>query len=332
MDRFFKYPYCHKSHAIDGALLKKAYIYSIMPGVDMITILGHTAGGKTAIAARVAYELGGEVISADSRQVYRDMNLGTGKDYDDYTVKAMQIPYHLIDIVDAGYAYNLFEYQQDFKRVYEAIRGRERLPVLCGGSGLYIESVLRNYHLMAVPVNPDLRKELSGKSLEQLSDILSGYRALHNTTDIENKKRAIRAIEIEDYIVNSGATSPLLPPIRSRNFGIRFSRENRRSRITKRLISRLEEGMVDEVKRLLDSGVSHERLQYYGLEYKYLSAHIRGELTHEEMFNRLNTAIHQFSKRQMTYFRGMERRGIKIHWLEGELGTAKLVKQMLEAI
>ena len=312
--------------------MKKAYFWSIMPSCDMITILGHTAGGKTAVAARVAHQLKGEVISADSRQVYRGMNLGTGKDYEDYIIDNDSVPYHLIDIVDAGIAYNLFEFQQDFKRVYEDIRKREKLPVLCGGSGLYIESVLRNYHLMAVPVNQELRQKLKGKSLEKLSAILSGYKALHNTTDTDTVKRAIRAIEIEEYVKTAGKTDPILPPIASLNFGVRFSRENRRKRISQRLATRLKEGMVEEVRQLVDRGVTHEMLTYYGLEYKFLSAHLRGELSLDEMFAKLETAIHQFSKRQMTYFRGMERRGINIHWLEGEQGTDQMVEQILEKI
>ena len=295
--------------------------------IDLVTVLGHTAAGKTAFAAHLAACMGGEIISADSRQVYRGMDIGTGKDYQDYMVKGHQIPVHLIDILDAGYEYNVYLFKRDFLRVYTDISERGVMPVLCGGSGLYIESVLRDYRLLNVPHNPGLRDELNPKDSEELVRILKLQGPLHNTTDTTNRKRLIRAIEIAMYqthhLEESGDGRELNPLI----LGIRFDRNIRRERITQRLHDRMEEGMVEEVQGLLQSGVPAEKLDYYGLEYRYISKYILKELSYDEMVRKLNTAIHQFAKRQMTYFRGMERRGISIHWLDGGLNMEEKVKQ-----
>ncbi len=295
---------------------------------EMITILGHTAGGKTLLAAHVAYVLGGEVISADSRQVYRGMTIGTGKDYGDYEVEGRKIPFHLVDIVDAGSEYNVFEFQQDFHAVHHQMKEKHALPVLCGGSGLYIESVLRQFEMIHVPVIESRRIELESMSTDQLIRILASYGPLHNTTDIGTKKRLVRAIEIAGYENSQGYNKPFTPPVRSLNIGIHYERDVRRKRITERLKQRLEQGMVEEVEALLKAGIDHEKLEYYGLEYRFLSQYVRGELTYDEMFTGLNTAIHRFAKRQMTWFRGMERRGIKIHWLEGELPLQEKVDRI----
>lgn len=297
---------------------------------DLVTILGHTAGGKTAIAAKVAHALGSEVISADSRQVYRDMTIGTGKDLDDYMVDGLQVPVHLVNIRDAGEEYNVFAFQKDFLTVYTRLKEQGIVPVMCGGTGMYIESVLRQYEMVRVPVNEDLRKELEGKTLEELAAILSRYRELHNRTDTDTKKRAIRAIEIAVHMEHSDVVPAEMPPIHSLTIGISHARDMRRQRITSRLRARLEEGMVDEARALLAQGVSHEQLEYYGLEYKYLSRHLSGKLTYDEMFSQLNTAIHRFAKRQMTYFRGMERRGIPITWLPGDVPAEENVKKIVE--
>ncbi len=298
---------------------------------NLITILGPTASGKTGVAANVALALNGEVISADSRQVYRGMDLGTGKDYADYIVDGQQIPYHLIDIVDAGYEYNVFEYQKDFLKVFDDISSREKLPVMCGGSGLYLEAVLKNYKLIQVPLNEILRKNLEGKSLDELTEILKNYKSeLHNQTDIENEKRAIRAIEIEEYYLTHPEINIGMPDIRSLVVGVQFDRQTRRKRITSRLRQRLREGMLDEVQRLLDSGLTPEQLTYYGLEYKFMTQHLTGELTYQEMFDGLNVAIHQFAKRQMTWFRRMEKQGIEIHWLDGFMPLEEKVAKIVE--
>ncbi|WP_372774171.1 tRNA (adenosine(37)-N6)-dimethylallyltransferase MiaA [Mangrovibacterium sp.] len=285
---------------------------------QMLTILGPTASGKTTVGAHAAQMLDGEVISADSRQVYRGMDLGTGKDYADYTVDGIQIPYHLIDIVDAGYEYNVFEYQNDFLNVHADVCSRGKFPVLCGGSGLYLEAVLKNYRLIQVPLNEDLRTELESKNLVELTEILKSYKTvLHNNSDIETKKRAIRAIEIEAYLVDNPEVDRKMPELNSLVVGVKYDRLSRRRRITERLTQRLDEGMLSEVQTLLDSGLTPEQLTYYGLEYKYLTLHLTGELTFDEMFRGLETAIHQFAKRQMTWFRRMERQGTQIHWLDG---------------
>lgn len=286
-----------------------------MPDYDLIAILGPTASGKTPFAAALAAELDTEIISADSRQIYRSMDLGTGKDIADYTVNGKQIPYHLIDIADPGYKYNVFEYQRDFLAAYETIKQKGRLPVLCGGTGMYLESVLKGYKLLPVPENQELRERLADKSLEELTDILAGYKNLHNSTDVDTAKRAIRAIEIEEYYAHTPVDERAFPQLHSLIIGVDIDRELRREKITRRLRQRLDEGMVDEVRRLIDQGIPPDDLIYYGLEYKYLTLHVIGRLSYEEMFGQLEIAIHQFAKRQMTWFRGMERRGFTIHWV-----------------
>ena len=299
----------------------------------MITILGPTASGKTPVAARLAAEIGGEVISADSRQVYRRMDIGTGKDLADYGA----VPYHLIDIREPGTKYNLFEYQQDFFEVYQQIRGRGAVPILCGGTGLYIEAVLKGYHLSPVPQNQALRDSLEGKSLVELTEMLKELKArngsnMHNTTDVDSCQRAIRAIEIETYNAAHPMPRRELPPVESLIIGINIDRELRREKITRRLKARLEEGMVDEVRALLDEGIPAEDLIYYGLEYKFLTEYLTGQLTYDEMFNRLEIAIHQFAKRQMTWFRGMERRGFQIHWIDATLPIEVKIQQIKDII
>ena len=301
--------------------------------LPMITILGPTASGKTPVAARLAAEIGGEVISADSRQVYRRMDIGTGKDLADYGA----VPYHLIDIREPGTKYNLFEYQQDFFDVYQEIRRRGAVPILCGGTGLYIEAVLKGYHLSPVPQNQVLRDSLEGKSLAELTVMLKDLKArngsnMHNTTDVDSCQRAIRAIEIETYNLEHPMPRRELPPVESLIIGINIDRELRREKITRRLKARLEEGMVDEVRALLDEGIPAEDLIYYGLEYKFLTEYLTGQLTYDEMFNRLEIAIHQFAKRQMTWFRGMERRGFQIHWIDATLPMEQKVDKILEMV
>ena len=299
---------------------------------DLITILGPTASGKTPLAAALADKLGTEIISGDSRQVYRRMDLGTGKDLVDYVVDGRPVPYHLIDIVEPGYKYNVFEYQRDFLKAYEEIVAKGKLPVLCGGTGMYIESVLKGYRLLPVPENPELRASLEGKTLEELTDILRRYKKLHNSTDVDTAKRAIRAIEIEEYYKQQPPESREFPSLKSLIVGVDIDRELRREKITRRLKQRLEEGMVDEVRGLLTEGVSAENLIYYGLEYKFLTQYVIGELTFEEMFQQLETAIHQFAKRQMTWFRGMERRGFTIHWLDATLSMEEKLEQIINWI
>ena len=290
-----------------------------MPNYDLITILGPTASGKTPLAAALASRLHTEIISADSRQVYRGMDLGTGKDLEDYIVDDHAVPYHLIDIADPGYKYNVFEYQRDFLKAYEDIRQRGMVPIMCGGTGMYLESVLKGYRLLPVPENPELRAQLSNKSLEELTALLSTYKSLHNTTDVDTAKRAIRAIEIEEFYQHTPVDERSFPTLKSLIIGVDIDRELRREKITRRLKQRLEQGMVDEVRHLLDNGLKPDDLIYYGLEYKYLTLYVTGQLTYEEMFNQLEIAIHQFAKRQMTWFRGMERRGFTIHWLDARL-------------
>lgn len=299
---------------------------------DILIITGATASGKTGLAARMASILNSEVISADSRQVYKNMDLGTGKDYDDYTVDGTEIKYHLIDIVDAGYKYNVFEYQRDFLSVYQKLSDRGVLPVVCGGSGMYIDSIVSGYRLIKVPPNPELRNSLHESSLEELQRMLARYKKLHNCSDTGTTKRAIRAIEIEEYYASNDDIDDYFPDIKSLIIGIKYDRESRRSRISERLKSRLEEGMIDEVKNILDSGVSADDLIYYGLEYKYLTLYINGKLSYNEMFNGLETAIHHFAKRQMTWFRGMERKGLKIHWLDGYMPEEEKIYQIKRLI
>ena len=297
---------------------------------NLLTVLGPTATGKTGLAAHLAAALNGEVISADSRQVYRGMDLGTGKDYADYFVDGVEIPSHLVDIEDAGAHYNVYRYQTDFIKAFNGIQSRNKFPVLCGGSGLYIEAVLKNYRLIEVPPNKELRKELEGKSLEELTEILKSLKSqLHNVTDVETDRRAIRAIEIEKYYSEYQQEESEMPEIRSLNIGIDFDRDIRRQRISSRLKQRLKEGMLDEVQKLMDSGLTPEQLIYYGLEYKYLTLHLTGELSYDEMFRQLEIAIHQFAKRQMTWFRGMEKRGTKIHWISGHLPMEEKVDKVL---
>ncbi|MBU8891224.1 MAG: tRNA (adenosine(37)-N6)-dimethylallyltransferase MiaA [Bacteroidales bacterium] len=284
---------------------------------DMLTILGPTAGGKTSVAARMAYILKGEIISADSRQVYREMDLGTGKDLDDYIVEGRKIPYHLIDIVEVGYKYNVYEYQRDFLKVYSDLKVVNKFPVFCGGSGMYLDAVLKGYKLTKVAANEQLRSELENKDTEELIGILKSFKKLHNTSDIDSRKRMIRAIEIETFYDESKDVDDYFPDIKTLLIGVKFDRDSRRRRITERLKQRLDEGMIDEAKSILDKGVSPENLIYYGLEYKYLTQHVIGEISYNEMFKQLETAIHQFAKRQMTWFRRMERKGFKIFWLDG---------------
>lgn len=293
---------------------------------NLLSIVGPTASGKTSLAVRLALAFDGEIISADSRQVYRGMDIGTGKDLGEYDVNGRQIPCHLIDIVEAGYKYNVFEYQSDFLRVWNDCRKRGVMPVLCGGSGLYVEAVLKGYKLLAVPVNEELRAALSGMSLQQLSERLATYKKLHNITEIDTPKRAIRAIEIEEYYRTHPYEEKDFPQINSLIVGVDVSREVRRERITRRLHERLENGMLDEVRRILDSGVPAEDLIYYGLEYKYLTLHLTGKLTYDEMVSQLNVAIHQFAKRQMTWFRKMEREGFDIRWLSAEMPMEERVQ------
>ena len=297
---------------------------------ELITIIGPTASGKTALAAALAARLDTEIISADSRQLYRGMDIGTGKDLADYEVDGKQIPYHLIDICDPGYKYNVFEYQHDFFKVFAGLRERGKLPILCGGTGLYVEAVLKGYKLLDVPPNPALRERLGGKSLAELETILAGYKVLHNKTDVDSAQRAIRAIEIEESYRTQEPDVREFGPLNSLIVGVDIDRELRREKISKRLRARLDEGMVDEVRGILATGVSPEDLIYYGLEYKFLTLYIIGKLTYEEMVGQLEIAIHQFAKRQMTWFRGMERRGCTIHWLEATLPMADKVAQIEE--
>ena len=299
----------------------------------MITILGPTASGKTPVAAYLAKVIGGEIISADSRQVYRRMDIGTGKDLADYG----DVPYHLIDICEPGTKYNLFQYQQDFFDAYQAIRSRGVVPILCGGTGLYIEAVLKGYKLSPVPQNQPLRDSLEGKSLEELTAMLIELKErngsnMHNTTDVDSCQRAIRAIEIETYNLEHPVPRRELPPVDSLIIGIDIDRELRREKITRRLKARLDEGMVGEVRSLLDEGIPPEDLIYYGLEYKFLTEYITGAITYDEMFTRLEIAIHQFAKRQMTWFRGMERRGFSIHWIDALLPMEEKVSQILQIV
>lgn len=300
---------------------------------NLVTILGPTATGKTGLAAHFAKRTNGEIISADSRQVYRGMDLGTGKDLEDYFVDGVEVPSHLVDIEDAGAHYNVYRFQTDFIKVFNEIQAREKLPVLCGGSGLYLEAVLKNYRLIEVPPNKELRKELEGKTLEELTEILKKMKPeLHNETDVETDRRAIRAIEIEKYYAENPQEESEMPTITSLNIGIDFDREIRRQRITTRLKQRLDEGMLDEVQTLLDSGLTPEQLIYYGLEYKFLTLHLIGELTFDEMFSKLEIAIHQFAKRQMTWFRGMEKRGTKIHWINGHLPMEEKIDSIFKLL
>ena len=317
---------CAKKHIFVVGTFEACFIQM---HYDLITILGPTASGKTSLAAALAARLHTEIISADSRQIYRRMNLGTGKDLNDYVVDGKQIPYHLIDIVEPGYKYNVFEYQRDFLQVYTRLRSRNLLPILCGGTGMYLESVLKGYELLPVPENPELRERLKDKSLEELTELLASYKKLHNSTDVDTVKRAIRAIEIEEYYLHRDVETRSFPRINSLIVGIDIDREARRERISRRLKQRLDEGMADEVRNLLREGIAPADLIYYGLEYKYLTLYVLGELTYAEMYRQLEIAIHQFAKRQMTWFRGMERKGFKIHWIDAMLPSEEKVNQII---
>lgn len=304
------------------------------PARRMITILGPTASGKTDLATHLAARLNAEIISADSRQVYRGMDIGTGKDLADYMVDGHVVPYHLIDICEPGTKYNLFRYQQDFLDCYEDIRSRGALPILCGGTGLYIEAVLKGYSLSPVPQNPELRAKLEEKSLEELTHLLAdlkekNHSVMHNKTDVDSCQRAIRAIEIETYNLTKSTEERLCPSIDSLIIGVNIDREERRRKITKRLKERLKAGMIDEVDGLLKRGIPADDLIYYGLEYKFVTEYIIGKLTYEEMFRQLEIAIHQFAKRQMTWFRGMERRGFTIHWIDAMQPMKNKVEEIL---
>lgn len=303
-----------------------------MNNYELITIIGPTASGKTAFAAALAARLDTEIISGDSRQVYRSMDIGTGKDLADYVVDGKQIPHHLIDICNPGDKYNVFEYQHDFHKAFEEIRKKGKLPILCGGTGMYIESVLRGFKLLDVPQNPALRESLKGKSLAELEQILASYKVLHNKTDVDSAQRAIRAIEIEEFYKTEAPDKREYAPINSLIIGVDIDRDLRREKISKRLRARLDEGMVDEVRAILATGVKPEDLIYYGLEYKFLTLYIIGQLTYDEMVSQLEIAIHQFAKRQMTWFRGMERRGLHIHWLDATLPTDEKINNVLALI
>ncbi len=297
-----------------------------------MVVLGPTASGKTTLAANLACKIQGEIISADSRQVYREMDLGTGKDIEDYTINGVEIPYHLIDIVDPGYKYNVYEYQTDFFRVFEDIHKRGKFPVMCGGTGMYIEAVLSKFKMVHVPSDPDLRKLLEGKSLSELTTILSNFKKLHNKTDVDTVKRAIRGIEIETYYQNHPEIEIDLPDLNPLIIGVKIDRDLRRQKITNRLKSRIEEGMVDEVKTILANGVKPEDLIYYGLEYKFLTLYAIGKISYNEMFEGLNIAIHQFAKRQMTWFRKMERSGFNIHWMNATDPIDERVESILKLL
>lgn len=296
---------------------------------DLLFVTGPTASGKTSLAVAIAKKVGGEIISADSRQVYRGMNLGTGKDYADYLIDGTRLPCHLIDIAEPGYKYNVFEYQRDFIKVYSDLKKRNIFPVVCGGSGMYADSIITGYKMLEVPPDSGLRSELEKKSMEELREILSTYKNLHNTTDIDTKKRVIRAIEIEHFNRNRNHKSTEFPKVKSLITGILPDRDSRRKRITERLKQRLNAGMVDEVKNLISLGINTDTLIYYGLEYKYITLYLTGKLSYDEMVKDLETAIHQFAKRQMTWFRGMEKRGIKINWLDAAMPTEEKVEKVM---
>ncbi|MBU3927954.1 MAG: tRNA (adenosine(37)-N6)-dimethylallyltransferase MiaA [Bacteroidetes bacterium] len=295
----------------------------------LITILGPTATGKTTLACHLAALLQGEIISADSRQVYRGMDLGTGKDLSDFHLKDYDVPYHLIDVVDPGYEFNVFEFQQHVARALEIVEHNGRLPILCGGSGLYLDAVLRGYQLQRVPENKVLREFFETLSMESLTRKLKSYGPVHNTTDINDRRRLIKAIEIAEHHINHPKPDFIMPRVSSINFGLHFERQQLRDRITQRLKQRLEEGMVDEVRNLLSSGLLPEQLKFYGLEYRLITQYVMGELTYNEMFELLNTAIHQFAKRQMTWFRRMENGGVRIHWINGNINLEEKLATIL---
>jgi tRNA dimethylallyltransferase len=299
---------------------------------QLIVILGPTATGKTTLAANLALQIDGEIISADSRQVYRGMDIGTGKDLADFEIDGNKISYHLIDIVDAGAEYNVFEYQKDFLKAYENITQRNKIPILCGGSGLYIDAVVKGYRFLEVPENTALRQELELKSIDELNALLLNYKAVHNTTDSIYKKRIIRAIEVAKFQTEHETLIRDFPKINHIIFGIDFDREIIKKRITQRLKNRLEnEGMIDEVKQLIADGVDPEKLKFYGLEYKLITQYLQNELNYNDMYQKLNTSIHQFAKRQSTWFRKMEKDGFNIHWIDGNLSLEEklaIIKSM----
>ena len=303
-----------------------------MSKYNLITILGPTASGKTQVASNLAYNLSAEVISADSRQVYKNMNLGTGKDYDDYIVNGKQIPYHLIDIHEAGYKYNVFEYQKDFIEIFNDLESKKIFPILCGGTGMYLEAVLKGYKLLEVPPDNKLREELEAKPMEELIDILKSLKQTHNVNDFDTKKRIIRAIEIEKFTLKNDNDKVPFPKINPLIIGVKYNREVERNRITQRLKQRLDDGMIEEVKTLLHNGIDKDTLIYYGLEYKFITQHLIGKLTYNEMFTQLNTAIHQFAKRQMTWFRRMEKNGFNIHWIDGEIALEKKIETIIKLL
>jgi len=304
----------------------------LISNYDLLIVTGPTASGKTSLAVTIAIKTGGEIISADSRQVYRGMNIGTGKDYDDYIIENRRVPCHLIDIAAPGYKYNVFEYQRDFKAVYTSLKARKVFPVVCGGSGMYADSIISGYKMVEVAPDSGLRSNLEKKPMEELVEILSTYKQLHNSTDLDSKKRVIRAIEIEHFSKNKTKPVSKFPKIRTLVVGILPDRESRRLNISNRLKQRLDSGMVDEVKHLMDQGVKDELLIYYGLEYKYITLYLTGKMSYADMVRDLETAIHQFAKRQMTWFRGMERRGVKINWLDWKLPLEEKINRVMELL
>ena len=297
--------------------------------IKLLTITGPTACGKTSLAAELAYQLGGEIISADSRQVFRGMDIGTGKDLADYHIHDLDIPYHLIDIHDAGYEYNVYQFQNDFIRAFNDIVARGRQPILCGGTGMYIEAVVKGYQLADAPVDPDFRRRMEAFTDEELTERLAGYIKLHNHTDTESRDRLLRALEIQEYHRRYPDAYPHMPDMQHCIIGVRYPREQVIERIGIRLRQRLEEGMVEEVQRLLDNGVPDHRLLRYGLEYKHVTRYLRGQCNYEEMYRDLYTDIRRFSKRQMTWFRRMERQGIDIHWIDGPQPMDAKVQEVL---
>ncbi len=299
---------------------------------NLIAVIGPTASGKTSLAAHLASRIDGEIISADSRQVYRTMNLGTGKDYEDYIVNGIPVPAHLIDIAEPGYKYSVFEYQRDFFKAFTDTQSRGKMPVLCGGSGMYIDAAVKGYRLIDVPINEELRHSLQGKSQDELNRILASLKELHNTSDTDNAERAIRAIEIATFRQLNPDIANDLPLVNPLFIGILYQRNTERERITIRLRNRLQQGMIDEVRQLLESGIAVETLVYYGLEYKFIAQYFSGDLKYEEMFSLLNTAIHQFAKRQRTWFRKMEKEGARIHWLEGEMPFEEKLEKALRLV
>jgi tRNA dimethylallyltransferase len=300
--------------------------------MKLITILGPTATGKTKLAAYLAYRINGEIISADSRQVFKKMNIGTGKDYSDYVVEGKTIPYHLIDIAEPGEEFSVFDFRRNFINAFNDIASKNKTAILCGGTGLYIESVLKNYNLPEVTENSKLRNSLSDKSINELTKILSGLKPLHNTTDTVNKERLLRAIEIESFHKEHANKTPELPKFDSYVFGVNYERNVVMERITLRLKERLQNGMIEEVESLVKKGIPVERLKSYGLEYKFITQFLLNEIPYDEMFRLLNIAIHQFSKRQMTWFRRMEKNGIKINWIDGNLPLEEKIQIIVKQV